>query len=225
MVDVLEEPFELGAALCPVALVLVARFQQQGVLPIEPIEALFAQRLHLGFSGAARADVQRLKVCQRLVGLGVVDGAQPPTAGGSGRALRRPWLHLQALLAACLQLTLVAVDLARFRVNAGQVRFHTVKVRLTRRLLARTAWKLHLPRIQAWDSAQLAMAQQGSFLVFLVGHNGSAEHRQRQVVAALAPCNTVVHHVGRHRARAVQFDHGTSVAQQDRQWRCAPSCQ
>ena len=38
MVDVLEEPFELGAALCPVALVLVARFQQQGVLPIEPIE-------------------------------------------------------------------------------------------------------------------------------------------------------------------------------------------
>ena len=41
MVDVLEEPFELGAALCPVALVLVARFQQQGVLPIEPIEALF----------------------------------------------------------------------------------------------------------------------------------------------------------------------------------------
>ena len=52
------------------------------------------------------------------------------------------------------------------------------------------------------------MAQQGSFLVFLVGHNGSAEHRQRQVVAALAPCNTVVHHVGRHRAGAVQFDHG-----------------
>ena len=39
MVDVLEEPFELGAALCPVALGLVARFEQQGVLTIEPIEA------------------------------------------------------------------------------------------------------------------------------------------------------------------------------------------
>ena len=50
MVDVLEEPFELGASLCPVALVLVARFQQQGVLPIEPIEAPFlAQRLHHRF--------------------------------------------------------------------------------------------------------------------------------------------------------------------------------
>ena len=121
MVDVLEEPFELGAALCPVALVLVARFQQQGVLPIEPIEALLAQRLHLGFSGAARADVQRLKVCQRL-GRPRRRGWCPAThSGGSGRALRRPWLHLQALLAACLQLTLVAVDLARFRVNAGQV--------------------------------------------------------------------------------------------------------
>ena len=42
MVDVLEEPFELGAALCPVALVLVARFQQQGVLPVKRIEALLA---------------------------------------------------------------------------------------------------------------------------------------------------------------------------------------
>jgi hypothetical protein len=35
VVDVLEEPFELGAALCPVALVLVARFQQQGVLLVK----------------------------------------------------------------------------------------------------------------------------------------------------------------------------------------------
>ena len=85
MVDVLEEPFELGAALCPVALGLVARFQQQGVLPIKRIEALLAQRLHLGFGGAARADVQRLKVCQRLLGLGVVDGAQPATAGAAAR--------------------------------------------------------------------------------------------------------------------------------------------
>ena len=41
MVDVLEEPFELGAALCPVALVLVARFEQQGVLLVKRIEALF----------------------------------------------------------------------------------------------------------------------------------------------------------------------------------------
>ena len=98
MVDVLEEPFELGAALCPFALVLVARFQQQGVLPVKRIEALLAQRLHLGFGSAARADVQRLKVCQRLVGLGIVDGAQPPTAGSSGKACRRPWLHLRALL-------------------------------------------------------------------------------------------------------------------------------
>ena len=46
MIDVLKEPFELGAALCPVALVLVARFQQQGVLLVKPIEALLAQRLH-----------------------------------------------------------------------------------------------------------------------------------------------------------------------------------
>ena len=85
MVDVLEEPFELGAALCPVALVLVARFEQQGVLLVKRIEVLLAQRLHLGFGGAARADVQRLKVCQRLIGLGVVDGAQPPTAGAAAR--------------------------------------------------------------------------------------------------------------------------------------------
>ena len=53
MVDVLEESFELGAALCPVALVLIARFQQQGVLPVKRIEALLAQRLHLGFGGSS----------------------------------------------------------------------------------------------------------------------------------------------------------------------------
>ena len=52
-----EEPFELGAALCPVALGLVARFEQQGVLPAKRIEALLAQRLHLGFAGAARAEM------------------------------------------------------------------------------------------------------------------------------------------------------------------------
>ena len=40
MVDVLEESFELGAALCPVAMVLIARFQQQGVLPVKRIEEM-----------------------------------------------------------------------------------------------------------------------------------------------------------------------------------------
>ena len=93
VVDVLEEPFELGAALCPVALGLVARFQQQGVLPVKRIEALLVQRLHLGFGGSAG----RCSAAQGgpAAGRPRRRGWCPAThSGGSGKACRRPWLHL-----------------------------------------------------------------------------------------------------------------------------------
>ena len=108
MVDVLEEPFELGAALCPVALVLVARFQQQGVLLVKPIEALS------GPAAAPRFQWRSAGRCSAAQGVPAAGrprrrGWCPAThSGGSGKACRRPWpalswqVHLQLIGRRCV---------------------------------------------------------------------------------------------------------------------------
>ena len=108
MVDVLEEPFRAGRGALPCRPGAGSRFQQQGVLLVKPIEALLAQRL-LSVSVAQRGQMfSGSKVCQRLVGLGVVDGAQPPTGGSGSKACRRPWpalswqVHLQLIGRRCV---------------------------------------------------------------------------------------------------------------------------